>query len=64
MYVYALRPMYITLKMNHVCLCRYYLAYTDYPLPLPKLDLLVVPGKAYSMENWGLLTFDSPRCVY
>lgn len=27
------------------------------------MDLLVVPGKTYSMENWGLLTFDTPRCV-
>ncbi|GLC44262.1 hypothetical protein PLESTM_001574500 [Pleodorina starrii] len=39
----------------------YYSSYTGLALPLPKLDLLVVPGKAYAMENWGLLTFDTDR---
>ncbi|KAG2488475.1 hypothetical protein HYH03_012980 [Edaphochlamys debaryana] len=39
----------------------YFLSYFASALPLPKLDLLAVPGKTYSMENWGLLIFDPVR---
>ena len=28
----------------------------EYPFPLPKLDLLLVPGMCGGMENWGLIT--------
>ncbi|GFR40350.1 hypothetical protein Agub_g894, partial [Astrephomene gubernaculifera] len=43
----------------------YYVSYTGgLPLPLPKLDLLAVPGKRMGMENWGLLMFDTGRFLY
>ncbi|KAG2429586.1 hypothetical protein HXX76_010820 [Chlamydomonas incerta] len=42
----------------------YYAAYTGQPLPLPKLDLVAVPGKTYGMENWGLLLMDPARFLY
>jgi aminopeptidase 2 len=29
----------------------------DTPYPLPKLDLIAVPGAPGAMENWGLITF-------
>ncbi|KXZ45131.1 hypothetical protein GPECTOR_58g580 [Gonium pectorale] len=39
----------------------YYLSYTQVALPLAKLDMLVVPGKTYGMENWGLIMYDVGR---
>jgi aminopeptidase N len=37
----------------------YYNAYFGVPYPLPKLDLLAIPGnyEAGAMENWGAITF-------
>ena len=29
----------------------------DEPYPLPKLDLIAIPGAPGAMENWGLITF-------
>jgi aminopeptidase 2 len=29
----------------------------DTPYPLPKLDLIAIPGAPGAMENWGLITF-------
>ncbi|KAK9861578.1 hypothetical protein WJX84_009108, partial [Apatococcus fuscideae] len=40
-----------------------YRTYSNASLPLPKLDLVAVPGKAGAMENWGLLLFDQPRML-
>jgi len=39
----------------------FYEAWTGVPQPLPKFDLLAVPGKTGAMENWGLLLFDEFR---
>ena len=42
-------------------LSRFYAWYTDMPQPLPKFDLVAVPGKTYAMEDWGVLMFDVDR---
>lgn len=36
---------------------------TAAPQPLTKFDHLAVPGKRYSMENWGLMHYDEDRCA-
>ena len=39
----------------------FYEGWTAFQLPLPKFDLVAVPGKTGAMENWGLLLFDEFR---
>ena len=39
----------------------YYQSWTNFTLPLPKFDLVAVPGRGGAMENWGLLLFDEGR---
>jgi len=39
----------------------FYEAWTGVKQPLPKFDLVAVPGKTGAMENWGLLLFDEFR---
>ena len=39
----------------------FYGSYFACPFPLPKLDLVVIPGFAHvGMENWGVVTFEEP----
>lgn len=41
----------------------YLTKYTGIPIPLPKMDLLCVPGFDFgAMENWGLIIFRI-RCL-
>ena len=39
----------------------FYEGWTAVKQPLPKFDLVAVPGKLGAMENWGLLLFDEFR---
>ncbi len=41
----------------------YYEDYLAYTLPIPKLDLVAVPGRAGAMENWGLILLDERRAL-
>lgn len=34
---------------------------TNISQPLPKFDLVAVPGKTGAVENWGLVMFDAAR---
>eukprot|EP01025_Chloroclados_australasicus_P065595 TRINITY_DN8936_c0_g1_i3.p1 TRINITY_DN8936_c0_g1~~TRINITY_DN8936_c0_g1_i3.p1 ORF type:complete len:1062 (-),score=95.45 TRINITY_DN8936_c0_g1_i3:302-3487(-) len=39
----------------------FYEEWTQFEQPLQKFDLIAVPGKQFSMENWGLLMYDEKR---
>ena len=36
---------------------RFFEKYFDIPFPLPKQDMIAVPGFGGAMENWGLITY-------
>lgn len=42
----------------------FYEGWTAVSQPLPKFDLVAVPGKLGAMENWGLLLFDEFRFLF
>ncbi len=42
----------------------YYAAYTGIKLPLPKLDMVAVPGRTHSEPHWGLALFDERRFLF
>ena len=35
----------------------------DLPYPLPKLDMIAIPGHSGGMENWGCVIYDDKRLV-
>lgn len=39
----------------------HYKAFTNISQPLPKFDLVAVPGRTSAVENWGLVMFDAAR---
>ena len=41
----------------------FYEDYTGIKLPLPKLDMVAIPGKRGAVEHWGLLQFDEERML-
>ena len=41
----------------------FYEYYTGIKLPLPKLDMVAIPGKRGAVEHWGLLQFDEERML-
>lgn len=41
----------------------FYEDYTGVRLPLPKLDMVAIPGKRGAVEHWGLLQFDEERML-
>ena len=41
----------------------FYEDYTGIRLPLPKLDMVAIPGKRGAVEHWGLLQFDEERML-
>ncbi len=42
----------------------YYTSYTGVKLPLPKLDMVAVPGRRHAEPHWGLALFDERRLLY
>lgn len=41
----------------------FYESYTGVVLPLPKLDMVAIPGRGGAVENWGLIQFDERRML-
>lgn len=44
----------------------FYKEYTSFgqPAEISKMDIVAVPGRTGSVENWGLVIFDEPRLFY
>jgi aminopeptidase N len=42
----------------------FYAKYTGVRLPLPKLDMVAVPGRTHAEPHWGLALFDERRLLY
>lgn len=42
----------------------FYAKYTGVKLPLPKLDMVGVPGRTHAEPHWGLALFDERRLLY
>lgn len=42
----------------------YYTTYTGVKLPLPKLDMVAIPGRRHAEPHWGLALFDERRLLY
>ena len=42
----------------------FYETWTDWQQPLGKLDLVAVPGRQDTAQNWGLMLFDEHRFLF
>ena len=42
----------------------FYAKYTGVKLPLPKLDMVAVPGRTHAEPHWGLALFDERSLLY
>jgi aminopeptidase N len=42
----------------------FYAKYTGVKLPLPKLDMVAIPGRTHAEPHWGLALFDERRLLY
>ena len=42
----------------------FYTTYTGVQLPLPKLDMVAVPGRSFAEPHWGLALFDERRFLF
>ena len=42
----------------------FYTTYTGVELPLPKLDMVAVPGRSFAEPHWGLALFDERRFLF
>ena len=42
----------------------YFETYLDVTYPLPKQDMIALPGKKGAMENWGLITYSELYLLY
>lgn len=42
----------------------FYAGYTGITLPLPKMDMVAVPGRRHAEPHWGLAMFDDRRFLF
>ena len=43
---------------------QYFEKYFNVSYPLPKQDMIALPGKPGAMENWGLITYSEQALLY
>ncbi len=52
------------LRIGYKAFEHYTNEYINVTQPVKKYDFVAFPGKAFAMENWGLLIFDESRALY